>query len=408
MTLRAMRLLAGLGLAAALILPAAASVSAANGLTMEARPMLDGHARIGAWMAVAVRLKNDGPPVAGELRLAGGSGGKSRFGLVVDSPTQSDKTYLLYVQPPAFGRELTVSLVDGDTTLASTKVGFAIHDGAQLVVGVIAERPQGIVSTIDLLPNQNQIAPVILPLDPTQLPDRVEAWQTLDRLVWQDVDSSVLSTAQITALRGWIAGGGRLVIVGGTSGPGALGSFPDDLLPYRPASTLDVPAASLSALLGAAPTGASDLPALSGSLTDGRSLAVVGDRVVAAERDRSAEAPRPSSASTRPWTGSPAGPPADTFWRRLLPQRVNAGLSLSDDSQLIYAVPNCRPWHFRRSAACSRCSSDTSCSSGRSTTSSCGGWAGASGPGRRSRRSSRSSPSVHTGSGVPCAAVRSS
>lgn len=337
MTSRVLRLGAILALVAALLLPAAAPAAAAEGLTMDAHAMLDGHARVGAWMAISIRLKNDGPPVTGELRLSGGAQGTSRFGIAVDLPTQSDKTYVLYAQPPAFGRELTLALVDGATTVASTKVAFTIHDGTQLVVGVVAERPQDIVSSIHLLPNQNQVAPVILPLDPTQLPDREEAWQALDRLVWQDVDSSLLTKEQIAALRGWIAGGGRLVIVGGTSGPGALAGFTDDILPFRPAATLDVPAAALTAFLGSAPSDASALPALSGSLTAGRSLAVVGDRVIAAERAYGSGATSLIGFDpTVDWIAG--GTVADTFWRRLLPQRVNAGLSLSDDSQLVGAV----------------------------------------------------------------------
>jgi hypothetical protein len=336
-TSRALRFLACLALMAAILLPGAAPAAAAGTLTMDARAMLDGHARIGAWMAISVHLKNDGPPVAGELRLSGGTQGTSRFGIAVDLPTQSDKTYVLYAQPPAFGRELTLALVDGATTVTSAKVAFTIHDSSQLVVGVIAERPQEIVSSIHLLPNQNQVAPVILPLDPTQLPDRVEAWQALDRLVWQDVDSSLLTTEQVAAMHGWIAGGGRLVIVGGTSGPGALRTFTDDILPYRPAATIEVPAAALTAFLGSAPSDASDLPALSGSLTAGRSLAVVGDRVVAAERAYGSGATSLIGFDpTVEWIAG--GTVADTFWRRLLPQRVNAGLSLSDDSQLVSAV----------------------------------------------------------------------
>ena len=40
---------------------------------------------------------------------------------------------------------------------------------------------------------------------------RVEAWGALDRLIWQDVDSNQLDAASSsTALRGWVAGGGRL------------------------------------------------------------------------------------------------------------------------------------------------------------------------------------------------------
>ena len=95
---------------------------------MEARTLLDGHARVGSWMAIAVHLKNDGPPIQGELRLSGGSQGRTRFGTVVDLPTQSDKTYVLYAQPPAFGREMEVALVSGDQKVATTKTSFAIHD----------------------------------------------------------------------------------------------------------------------------------------------------------------------------------------------------------------------------------------------------------------------------------------
>ena len=42
------------------------------GMTMEARALVQGHARTGSWMAIRVDLANDGPAFAGELRLVGG------------------------------------------------------------------------------------------------------------------------------------------------------------------------------------------------------------------------------------------------------------------------------------------------------------------------------------------------
>src|SRR6185312_10612810 len=75
---------------------------------MEAKVLLDGHTRIGSWMAIQVHLKNDGPAVTGELRLSGGAQGRTRFGTPVDLPPGSDKIYLLYAQPPAFGRDIEV------------------------------------------------------------------------------------------------------------------------------------------------------------------------------------------------------------------------------------------------------------------------------------------------------------
>ncbi len=83
-------------------------------------------------------------------------------------------------------------------------------------------------------PSQNGAAPAIVTLTPADLPERIQAWSALDRIVWQDVDASALTPAQLAASAAWIAGGGRLVIVGGTAGADSLTGFPDELLPYRP------------------------------------------------------------------------------------------------------------------------------------------------------------------------------
>ena len=342
-TRRASRIVAIVGLVLASLTPAASTASAASAApvagvpSMEARILLGGHVRSGSWMAISVHLANEGPAITGELRITGGAQGQTRFGTAVDLPSQSDKTYVVYVQPPAFGSQMEVVLTDGERTVASVKPKFTSHDGTQLVVAVVAERPERIVGSLHLLPNQNQVAPLVLSLSPDDLPDRVEAWSTLDRIIWQDIDSERLTPAQLTAMRGWVAGGGRLVIAGGTAGPKALSAFPDQLLPYRPVVTADVPAVNLTGLLGKLPTGATQLPALSGELAGGRTLATVGDRVVAAERSYGAGVVTligfdPSV----DWIARTDT--ADVLWRRLIPARAAGGLSFSDDNMLVSAV----------------------------------------------------------------------
>ena len=334
---RSWRLVALVGVVVGMLGPLASGAAAADLPTIEAHALLTGNARIGSWMAIQVHLVNDGPAVAGELRLAGGTQGQTRFGTTVDLPTQSDKRYLLYVQPPAFGSELEVILADGDRTIVSTKVKFTIHDATQLMVAVVAESPEGIVANLGLLPNQNQLAPLVMSLTPEDLPERVEAWGALDRVVWQDVDADRLSPAQLEALRGWVAGGGRLVIAGGTLGPKVLGAFPDTLLPYRPVTTMDAPPASLGGLLGGLPKDAATLPALSGELIDGRALAEVGGRVVAAERAYgSGQVTLIGFDPTAAWIVDSKA--AQGLWRRLLPARTSGGLSFADDSMLVSAV----------------------------------------------------------------------
>jgi len=304
---------------------------------MDARILLGGHARVGAWVAISVHLKNAGPAVTGELRLAGGAQGQTRFGTLVDLPTQSDQVYVLYAQPPAFGSELSVALVEGDRTVVSAKAPFTLHDPTQLVVAVMAEHPERIVGSINLLPNQNQVAPVVLSIAPEDLPDRVEAWGSIDRIVWQDVDSERLSNPQRAALRGWVAAGGRLIIAGGTVGPRALSAFPDNLLPYRPVVTADAPAASLSGILGTLPSTATTLPALSGTLIGGRALATVGGQVVAAQRPYgSGSVTLIGFDPTVDWIARTDT--AKSLWRRLLPARIPGGPSSSDDNMLVSAV----------------------------------------------------------------------
>ena len=200
--------------------PAAPRGRGRRASTMEARVLLDGHARVGSWMAIAVHLKNDGPAVSGELRLAGGSQGRTRFGAPSTCRPSRTRPSSLYAQPPAFGRELEIALSTATRRSPRPRSPFTIHDATQLVVGVVAERP-GRHRRRDRPPAQPEPgrARSSCPLDPEDLPERVEAWGALDRLVWQDVDSNRLTTGQLAALRGWVAGGGRLVIVGGTAGP---------------------------------------------------------------------------------------------------------------------------------------------------------------------------------------------
>jgi hypothetical protein len=334
---RIARVAAVVGVLLAAVGPAALPAAAADGPTMEARVLLGGHARVGSWVAISVHLRNDGPAIDGELRIAGGTQSQTRFSVPADLPTQADKTFVLYAQPPAFGTDLQVLLVEGDRTVTSVKATYASDDGTQLVVAVIAEHPERIVGNLHLLPNQNQVAPLVMSLVPEDLPERVEAWTSVDRMIWQDIDATRLTTAQLAALRSWVAAGGRLVIAGGTTGPKALAAFPDALLPYRPSVTTDVPAASLTGILGELPPTATTLPALSGELIDGRALAVVGDRVVAAERAYGAGSVTllgfdPSV----DWIAKTDS--SQAMWRRLLPARTFGALSFFDDNLLIGAT----------------------------------------------------------------------
>jgi hypothetical protein len=336
---RAAVALAALGLVlAGLATPLA--VAADDGFTMTARALLQGHVRQGGWFAIAVDVANAGPTVTGELRVGGGVDSKTRFGTPVELATGSRKTYLLYAQPPTFGGTVKVQLVSGDRVVAEAQVAIALHDQAQLVVGVVSENPAKIVSELKLLPSVTGAPAAIATLTTDDLPDRLQAWAPLDRLVWQDVDASTLRPEQVAALRGWIAGGGRLVIVGGTAGADSLSALPDDLLPYRPTAVLDIDPSALRPILGGVPQGAATLTAYAGDPGEGHPLATSGDRVIAADRKLgNGSITLLGFDPTTKWIAD--GDTWDTpLWRRLLPARSGGTVSLADDQTIVSAVTN--------------------------------------------------------------------
>jgi hypothetical protein len=337
---RAISGIAAILLALLALLPAAPTVAATDGLTMTAKALLQGHVRTGSWFAVAVDIENTGPAVTGELRISGGVDSRTRFGTHVELATGSRKQYILYAQPPTFGGNMTVQLVSDTTVVAEAKVAVALHDQVQLVVGVVSENPAKVIGELDLLPNQNGTQPTIIPLSASDLPDRIQAWSALDRLIWQDTDASQLTPGQLAALRTWVSSGGRLVIIGGTAGADALTAFPDDLLPYRPTGTLDIDPSVLRPLLGTIPADAPTLTAYAGELITGRALATSGDRVVAADKRFGAGSVTLLGFDpTTTWIAK--GDAIDTpLWRRLLPPRSGGIVSLTDDSGIVAAVSN--------------------------------------------------------------------
>jgi len=328
-----------LAIVAAVLAAGAGPAAAADPPTMAAHVLLQGHARLGSWIAIQVHLHNDGPSVSAELRLQGGTQGGTSYATPVQLDSPSDKDWILYAQPPSFGQQLEVVLASGTTVIARQKVAVSIHDASQLVVGVVADHTAPIVGTLNLPAVQNQANAIVVPLAVADLPTRIEAWSALDRLVWQDVDASTLSSEQVTALRGWLALGGRLVIVGGTAGIGALGAFPDDILPYRPTATIDVAPKSLESLIGAAPKDSADVPAMAGELVRGRALASSAGRVVAAETTYGSGSVTILGVDpTVGWVA--AASTARSLWPTLIPPRSDGAIPMGDDTQIASAVAN--------------------------------------------------------------------
>jgi len=319
------------------------SIQPNSDLRIEARPLLGGHVRPGAWTAVEVLVTNNGPAVTGELRIRGPNSGQSRYGVQADLPPGAVQRFTLYAQTALFGSRVNIDLVSGDATLATQQVRITSHDASSPLVAVIAERPAGILPAVtEAMLNPNASTAAFITLQIFDLPPRVEAWAAIDRLVWQDADAAQLTNEQLDALRLWVGAGGRLTILGGTTGGGSIRGFGAELLPFDPAKTVDVAPADLTAMLGTPPASATAVPSLAGTLDHGTVLARSGDDVIAAEAayGRGVVTLVGFDPATQ-WIAE--GSASDALWHRLLPQATGPALNplaIADDSQIVFALQN--------------------------------------------------------------------
>jgi hypothetical protein len=324
---------------AAGMLPATATGAS---VTLSAEPLMGGVVRPGAWAAIRVHVANDGPPVTGEIRVSGGQDGDSRYATPVELATGARQDHIIYAQPRWFGARLVVTLASGETTLAEQPLEVTAVDSSTVIVAVVAERPESIVGDVRTGASPQFGFARVVTLQPENLPPRVEAWSAIDRLVWQDTDTSRLSAEQLSAMRAWLGAGGRLVIVGGSTGSTGLGSLPTEILPFRPTLTVDVPVSDLTSLLGTLPADATPVPSLAGILDRGSVLGRSGDHVIAAQTGVGQGSV--TIVGVDPGQRWLAGTPtAVTLWRRLLPGATSGivnPLTIQDDSQLVAALNN--------------------------------------------------------------------
>ena len=168
--------------------------SAADGLKMDAHALLQGHVRAGSWFGIAVDLQNDGPTVTGELRISGGADSRTRFGTPVELATGSRKQYVLYALPPTFGGNMTVELVErqqGRRQVARSRSRSTTRPSSSSASWP-RTRP-GSSGSSTCCRTRTASRPSSSRSTTADLPERVQAWAPLDRLIWQDVDAASLT-----------------------------------------------------------------------------------------------------------------------------------------------------------------------------------------------------------------------
>ncbi len=197
---------------------------------------LDGYCKDGTWIPARVTMENTGPDINGRVQVSfqNESGGLSRYGQDIALPTTSRKDVFLYFYPPQFIRNLKVSLVAGDKVVSEQKLTLSCLSTDNMLFGVMSDAP----AAYDIL---NEVQPLdgfvkVAHVQPEDLPDQVQGWAGLDALIVAGVDTGTLTQAQRESLSTWIAGGGKLLIVGGPAWQETTAGL-QDFLPVDIAST---------------------------------------------------------------------------------------------------------------------------------------------------------------------------
>jgi hypothetical protein len=289
-----------------------------SAVTLTAEPMLGGDVWPGSWAAFRVTLANGGPAVEGDLRVTSPGRNSSTYRLPVQLPPGAHQEHYLYA-PAGLGNRFDISLRSGETLLATTRVSVNTNS-APFSAFVVAERADALAAPITAVAGNRAR---IVNVRPEDLSPRVEPW-SFDLLVWQDIDGARLEGGRLDALRSWLAAGGQLVVVAGSTGALPFAGLPADLLPFSPTGVVDVPSADLEAAFGQLPGGVTSVPAVAGPLERGGVLLQGGDTVLVARAPYGQGSVTIVAVDPRtPWlAGSPMG---DTLWKVSLPQARPAG-----------------------------------------------------------------------------------
>jgi hypothetical protein len=304
---------AGLALLLAALLLPAFPVRAASSIQIEARALVGGRYAVGGWMGISVTLVNDGEPTEGTLAAATESGAVQRF---VEMPAGARKVVMLYLQPEAFQRQVTVQYQEPNGTVKAI-VETRVLEQASSQFAIVGDGPGTLRPQLSTGDGIGGPAPISLTL--ADLPERSEPLEGLSAIVWAD-DSSALNEAQRRSIERWVANGGQLVVIGGPDWQARTEGFADILPLEGLAAVDDVDQGPLASWAGADATATEATTVSTGTLREGaRGLIraeddtilasmrpLGGGRVILVGTDMATEA-------YRGWEGSPR------LWARLLP-----------------------------------------------------------------------------------------
>src|SRR5262245_21019671 len=176
----------------------------------------DGYCKEDTWLPIHVEVQNTGADLNATVEVAykNNNNGITATDTTVALPTTSRKDFFLYIYPQSFMQDFHISLLDGKRLIKKVSIkNVNCLTTSNLLFGVLTDAP----STYDVL---NDVKPLtgfarVAHLNISDLPGKPQAWSSLDALVVSNIDTGTLTAEQQSALKTWLAAGGKLLVIGG-------------------------------------------------------------------------------------------------------------------------------------------------------------------------------------------------
>ncbi|GAB4515805.1 MAG: hypothetical protein OHK0046_19830 [Anaerolineae bacterium] len=221
------------------LVPARAQVE--NLLTMTVDAGYDGWFRPNQWLPLRIELENRGDPINGFVVVrpeTSGSALANTFSTPVELSTNSSQSLFLYMTARDNASVVRVELLNADRqVVTSREVNLRDMFSRDRLYVVVTQAATNIVDLSEISVGGYEAFQANWNTD--NLPDRPGALDSVDAMLFTNVDTGSLSTAQQTALRQWVLRGGHLLVTGG-AGWQATAAGLDALLPLTPQSSTTV------------------------------------------------------------------------------------------------------------------------------------------------------------------------
>ncbi len=237
--------LLGLAMVLGFAAPEASAQSAAPDFKVQT--LFDGNYRDANWVTLEISVRTRSEPWRGEVRatLPYGPGNNYAYSRAVDLAAQTESRFFFYFLPTRYEPSYEIGLFNATgQQVRQQTIKLQLNTRWDYVIGVLTEPTEVNASTLPhpgvIKIRQNDTRTIFVPLSPAQLPDRSDAFNSLNAIVLGKLDQARLTAAQWRTIMGWVEEGGKLWLSGGANFSGLSSSLNPALVAAQSQGTMQL------------------------------------------------------------------------------------------------------------------------------------------------------------------------